>query len=69
VWSAHYRALDDQNTFWALHNRREYTLDGSADRNPDDLTTGGATLYITVPGDQDDESITARIEVQLTFQR
>jgi len=68
VASAHYRALDDQNTFWALHNRREYTLDGSADRDPDDLTTGGATLYVTVTGNQG-ETITARIEILLTFQQ
>ena len=38
VASANYRSLDDANTFWALHNRREYTLDGSADR---DLTPYG----------------------------
>jgi hypothetical protein len=67
VASANYRALDTSNTFWALHNRREYTLDGSADRDPNDPTIGGATLYVTVPGDQG-ESVTARVEVKLTFQ-
>jgi hypothetical protein len=67
VASAHYRALDDTNTFWALHNRREYTLDGSADRDLDDPTRGGATLYVTVPGDDEDEFITARVEIGLTF--
>jgi hypothetical protein len=67
VASANWRALDNSNTFWALHNRREYTLDGSADRDPDDPTIGGATLYVTVPGDQGD-SVTARVEVRLTFQ-
>jgi len=68
IASARYRALDDQNTFWALHNRREYTLDGSADQDPNDPTKGGATLYVTVLGDQG-SSVTARVEVQLTFQR
>jgi hypothetical protein len=67
VASANYRALDDTNTFWALHNRREYTLDGSADRDPVDPTTGGATLYITVPGEEDDEFVTARVELTLKF--
>jgi hypothetical protein len=67
VASANYRALDTSNTFWALHNRREYTLDGSADRDPNDPTVGGATLYVTVPGNQG-ESMTARVEVKLTFQ-
>jgi len=67
VASANYRALDATNTFWALHNRREYTLDGSADRDPDDPTSGGATLYVTVPGEEDDEFITARIEIRLHF--
>jgi hypothetical protein len=67
VASAHYSALDSQNTFWALHNRREYTLDGSADRDPNDPTQGGATIYVTVAGDQGD-SVTARVEVRLTFQ-
>jgi len=69
VASAHYRALDETNTFWALHNRREYTLDGSADRDPNDPTIGGATLYITVPGEDDDSFVTARIEIRLTFQQ
>jgi len=67
VASAHYRALDESNSFWALHNRREYTLDGSADRDPDDPSRGGATLYITVAGDDEDEFITARVELGLTF--
>jgi hypothetical protein len=66
VASARYKALDNTNTFWALHNRREYTLDGSADRDLDDPTRGGATLYVTVAGDQN-ETITARVEVRLTF--
>jgi hypothetical protein len=69
VASALYRALDDTNTFWALHNRRqEYTLDGSADVDPNDRTTGGATLYVTLPP-ENGETITARVEVTLTFQR
>jgi hypothetical protein len=68
VASAHYRALDNSNTFWALHNRREYTLDGSADRDPDNPATGGATLYITVPGDNG-SSTTARVEIRLSFQQ
>jgi len=67
VASANYRALDNTNTFWALHNRKEYTLDGSADRDPDDPTRGGATLYVTVEGDNEDEFITARVELGLTF--
>jgi hypothetical protein len=66
VASANYRALDNNNTFWALHNRREYSLDGSADRDPNDPTGGGATLYVTVPGNPG-ESVTARVEVKLTF--
>jgi hypothetical protein len=67
VASANYRPLDDTNTFWALHNRREYTLDGSADRDLDDPRVGGATLYVTVDGEEEDEFITARIEIGLTF--
>lgn len=67
VASANYRPLDDTNTFWALHNRREYTLDGSADRDLDDPRIGGATLYVTVDGEEEDEFITARIELALTF--
>lgn len=67
IASANYRALDATNTFWALHNRREYTLDGSADRDPENPANGGATLYVTVPGEGDDEFITARIEIRLRF--
>jgi hypothetical protein len=67
IASANYRALDDSNTFWALHNRREYTLDGSADRDPDNPEDGGATLYVTVAGEEEDEFITARIEIRLRF--
>jgi hypothetical protein len=67
VASAHYRALDNANSFWVLHNRREYTLDGSADRDPNDPSRGGATLYITVEGDRANEFITARVELGLTF--
>lgn len=67
--SAHYRALDSSDTFWALHNRREYTLDGSADRDPDDPSIGGATLYVTVPGEREGVFYTARVEIGLTFMR
>lgn len=67
VASANYRPLDDTNTFWALHNRREYTLDGSADRDLNDPKIGGATLYVTVDGEDEDEFITARVELGLTF--
>lgn len=69
VASAHYRALNASETFWALHNRREYTLDGSADRDPDNPSIGGATLYVSVPGEEEGVVYTARVEIGLTFTR